>query len=85
MTALGRRNGVCRRTEFVEEVRSGSSYISSNHLRLHFGLGSRRQVGRIEVRWPNGKREVFPGGDADRFVTLMEAEVSRPTAREVLV
>jgi hypothetical protein len=58
--------------KFVGEVRSGSSYISSNDLRLHFGLGSGRNVSRIEVRWPNGNREVFSGGDADRFVTLME-------------
>jgi hypothetical protein len=58
--------------KFVEEVRSGSSYISSNDLRLHFGFGSRRNVSRIEVRWPNGNREAFPGVDADRFVTLVE-------------
>jgi len=58
--------------KFVAEVQSGSSYISSNDLRLHFGLGSRGQVSRIEVRWPNGDREVFQGGDADRFVTLRE-------------
>ena len=58
--------------KFVEEVRSGSSYVSSNDLRLHFGLGSGRNVSRIEVRWPNGNREAFPGVDADRFVTLVE-------------
>src|SRR5215472_15203126 len=58
--------------KFVEEVRSGSSYISSNDLRLHFGLGSRRNVSRIEVRWPSGNSEAFPGVDADRFVTLIE-------------
>ena len=58
--------------KFVEEVRSGSSYISSNDLRLHFGLGSRGSVSRIEVRWPNGNSEAFPGVDADRFVTLVE-------------
>ena len=58
--------------KFVEEVRSGSSYVSSNDLRLHFGLGSRRNVSRIEVRWPSGNSEAFPGVDADRFVTLIE-------------
>jgi enediyne biosynthesis protein E4 len=58
--------------KFVQEVRSGSSYISNNDMRLHFGLGSSATVARIEVRWPNGNSESFPGGSADRFVTLIE-------------
>jgi enediyne biosynthesis protein E4 len=58
--------------KFVQEVRSGSSYISNNDMRLHFGLGSSANVDHIEVRWPNGERENFPGGSVDRFVTLTE-------------
>ena len=58
--------------KFVQEVRSGSSYISNNDMRLHFGLGSSTNVDHIEVRWPNGERENFPGGSVDRFVTLTE-------------
>jgi hypothetical protein len=58
--------------KFVEEVRSGSSYISNNDLRLHFGLGNSQAVDGIQVRWPNGKIEVFPGTSADCFVTLIE-------------
>ena len=58
--------------KFVQEVRSGSSYISSSDLRLHFGLGNVKIVDRIEVRWPDGRAETFPGGNADRFVTLVE-------------
>jgi enediyne biosynthesis protein E4 len=57
---------------WVDEVRSGSSYDSSNDLRLHFGLGQRSKVEWIEVRWPNGRTELFDGGDADRLVTLRE-------------
>jgi enediyne biosynthesis protein E4 len=63
---------------FVQEVRSGSSYISSNDLRLHFGLGSSPSFDRIEVRWSNGDREMFPGGAADRFVTLVEGHGEAP-------
>lgn len=58
--------------KFVQEVRSGSSYISSNDLRLHYGLGSSGTVDGIEVRWPNGNTESFPGGAANRFVVLTE-------------
>ena len=66
--------------KFVQEVRSGSSYISNNHMRLHFGLGSSAEVIRIEVRWPNGTSEAFPGGIADRFVTLIEGQGQNPNA-----
>ena len=35
-------------------IRSGSSYISQEDMRLHFGLGEHSQVDRLEVRWPDG-------------------------------
>jgi len=57
---------------WVDEVRSGSSYSSSNDLRLHFGLGQDAQVEGIQVRWPNGREEIFPGMRADQFITLRE-------------
>ena len=56
-----------------EEVRSGSSYVSNNDLRLHFGLGSSAAVDHIDVLWPSGLEEQFDGSAADRFVTLVEA------------
>jgi hypothetical protein len=55
-----------------QEVRSGSSYLSSSDLRLHFGLGVESSVSRIAVRWPSGKTELFAGGAVDRFVPLVE-------------
>jgi enediyne biosynthesis protein E4 len=59
--------------KFVQEVRSGSSYISNNDMRLHFGLGTSTEFDRIEVRWPNGNTETFTGGSTNRFVTLIES------------
>jgi len=64
--------------KYVQEVRSGSSYISSSDLRLHFGLGSNAAVDHIEVRWSGGNTERFPGGTANRFVTLMEGRGEAP-------
>ena len=57
---------------WVQEVRSGSSYLSSSDLRLHFGLGSASKVGHIDVLWPSGLNEQFSGRTSDDFVTLVE-------------
>ena len=57
---------------WVQELRSGSSYLSSSDLRLHFGLGSAAGFDHIDIVWPSGLEETFPGGAADRFVRLIE-------------
>jgi enediyne biosynthesis protein E4 len=59
---------------WVDEVRSGSSYSSNNDMRLHFGLGQASQVKSIQVRWPSGREEIFPGVNADQFITLTEGK-----------
>ncbi len=58
--------------KLVQEVRSGSSYISSSDLRIHFGLGTITTVDRIEIAWPSGLKETFPAQKVDRFITLIE-------------
>jgi hypothetical protein len=55
------------------EVQTGTSYLSQNDPRLHFGLADDERYTRVEVQWPGGARELFPGGPADRIVTLIEA------------
>jgi hypothetical protein len=59
---------------WVDEVRSGSSYSSNNEMRLHFGLGQATQVKSVQVRWPNGHEEIFPGVNPDQFITLTEGK-----------
>jgi hypothetical protein len=71
--AIGARVTVrCSTRSWVDEVRSGSSYSSSSDLRLHFGLGKCTRAEFIEVRWPTGREEMFPGTSSDLFVTLKE-------------
>jgi enediyne biosynthesis protein E4 len=58
---------------WVDEVRSGSSFNSSNDLRLHFGLGASPELTSIEIRWPNGRNEIFaPPPSLDHFVDITE-------------
>ena len=54
------------------EIQTGTSYLSQNDPRLHFGLGDDKTYDRIEVQWPGGVRETFPGGKVNRIVTLVQ-------------
>jgi enediyne biosynthesis protein E4 len=56
----------------VDEVRSGSSYVSQNDLRVHFGLGSAKKIDQVQVRWPSGLLERFADLRVDAFHNLQE-------------
>jgi hypothetical protein len=58
----------------LREVQGGTGYVSQSDPRLHFGLGARESYDAIEVRWPGGARERFPGGTANRLVEVREGE-----------
>jgi hypothetical protein len=58
-------------------VKTGSSYCSQSELPLTFGLGRATKVDRIEVRWPNGQTQNFPGAAANQTVTIEEVRGSR--------
>jgi hypothetical protein len=47
-----------------------ASYLATHDPRLHFGLGAAERVNAINVTWPDGAVETFPGGPADEFRTL---------------
>ena len=54
------------------EVSGGSSYLSQGDPRLHFGLGDSAAYQGIEIRWPTGEREQFPGGAANQVISLKQ-------------
>jgi hypothetical protein len=56
----------------VGEVTSGTGLYSQNDLRLFFGLGDRRHVDRVEVRWPSGVHDVLTDIPADQTITIRE-------------
>jgi enediyne biosynthesis protein E4 len=60
----------------LEEVRSGSSYLSQGDLRVHFGLGSETKVDRLEIYWPSGQIDVLKNMPVDRIVTIREGELA---------
>jgi hypothetical protein len=65
----------------TEEVRSGSSYLSQNDLRLHFGLGKHAKVDLFEIRWPSGKVEQLKDLAAGKFYAVREGEGVVPFER----
>ncbi len=54
----------------VREVHAGSSYLSSEDPRLHFGLGKAKRVTRLVVRYPDGKVRTLRGVAANRVVQV---------------
>jgi hypothetical protein len=56
----------------VDEIRSGSSYISNSDMRVHFGLGTAAKVDWIELRWPSGLIERFVDLAGDAIHTVNE-------------
>jgi hypothetical protein len=65
----------------VREVRAGSSYLSQNDLRLHFGLGAAAQADRIEVLWPSGRTETLRAVPVGQIVTIAEGKGIAGTTR----
>ncbi|MDH3425564.1 MAG: CRTAC1 family protein [Acidimicrobiia bacterium] len=51
------------------EVRAGSSWLSSEDPRCHFGLGS-ATVQRVLVQWPDGQRAVVEAPDANTMLGI---------------
>ncbi len=60
-------------TQF-SEVKGGSSYISQNDLRQHFGLGKSEKMDEVTVRWPNGESETLRDVPADFIYTIVEGQ-----------
>jgi hypothetical protein len=60
-------------TQF-SEVKGGSSYISQNDLRLHFGLEKNEKIDEVTVRWPNGEDETLRDVPADFIYTIVEGK-----------
>jgi hypothetical protein len=54
----------------VREARAGSSYLSSEDPRLHFGLGDATRVREIVLRYPGGRPTILDGGGVDRLVVV---------------
>jgi hypothetical protein len=58
----------------MEEVKAGSSYLSTSDPRLHFGLAADSMMDKVEIRWPNGAVEGLKNVPADAIYTVVEGQ-----------
>jgi hypothetical protein len=59
------------------EVQGASGYLSQSDPRVHVGLGAAATYQRLEVRWPSGERERFPGGTTNQIVVVKQGAGER--------
>jgi hypothetical protein len=54
----------------VRQIQAGSSYLSSEDPRAHFGLGKAARLEALDVRWPDGHVTRLRDVKADQIVTV---------------
>jgi len=65
-------------------LRSGSSYLSQSELVLTFGMGDKKKVDNLEVRWPSGQVDKLQDISGGQLLTVQEGKgqtASQPLAR----
>jgi len=61
----------------VDQLKGGTSYLSSSDPRLFFGLGSQTKVDQLEIHWPGGAKQRLENLLADRFHVIAESSDQR--------
>jgi hypothetical protein len=56
------------------DVLSGGSYLSSNDMRVHFGLGDATDAGTAEIHWPSGAKEMVKLPAVNQIYTVTEGQ-----------
>src|SRR2546426_419623 len=59
------------------EVRGSDSYLSSNDLRAHIGLGDSKTTD-LEIRWPSGQLDQYTHVTVNRFYLAREGDSLKP-------
>jgi enediyne biosynthesis protein E4 len=66
------------------DVMSGGSFESSNDFRLHFGLGESAKVDKVEIRWPDNKKETIMLPGVDRIYSIEEGNGLVPSVYDAI-
>jgi len=63
------RTGNLRRMRLVQ---SGTSYLSQDDMRRHFGLGGATVADAVEVKWPDGKTTRLANVKVDQVLEIRQ-------------
>ena len=56
----------------VRQVQGAGGYLSQSSRTVHFGLGDRPRVDRVEIRWPSGRRQKIANPELNRLHDIVE-------------
>jgi hypothetical protein len=56
----------------VRQVQAAGGYLSQSSKTVHFGLGDRRRIDRVEIRWPSGRRQTIKNPALNRRHDVVE-------------
>ena len=60
--------------QMVRQVHTAGGYLSQSSLMLHFGLGKRTAIDRVDIRWPSGLREHIEHPTINKLHPLTEGQ-----------
>ncbi len=63
-------NGITQRCDVI----SGGSYASNNDMRVHFGLGTSKQIESVEIQWPGGAKEAVKLPSVNKIYAVEEGK-----------
>jgi hypothetical protein len=73
------RDGIGARLELltagrrqIAERTAGSSYLSQDDGRIHFGLGAEIKADKLTIHWPSGQEQILESLSVDRVLTVEE-------------
>jgi hypothetical protein len=58
----------------IRDIKAGTSYLSQNDLRAHYGLGTATTAERVEVLWPSGRTESVVDVAANQIIEIEEGK-----------
>ncbi len=62
----------CQGVTQLREISTAGSYLASNDIRAHFGLGDCSVIEEMEISWPSGKKETFTRINANQILLIRE-------------
>lgn len=71
---------VIRIGDQTNHMTTSVGYASSSYFGVHFGLGQRQQVERVEIRWPSGIRQVLSNVKTNQVLVVREAGADQGAA-----